>query len=136
MDLKYFINNKDKIRNKLLALPQTKASSHLLELLDIPNTELIDAMEVSRMIDVAQTVCAGALQRTETRGAHAREDYSSRDDGKWLRHSLIRKSETSLEINYKPVTISWLKVNAGSAAKKTRSRILFFIFNSIIFMFF
>ncbi|MCC6544567.1 MAG: FAD-binding protein, partial [Nitrospirae bacterium] len=52
------------------------------------NTELVNAMELDNMLDVAEVVALGALNRKESRGGHAREDYPNRDDENFLHHSL------------------------------------------------
>jgi succinate dehydrogenase / fumarate reductase flavoprotein subunit len=53
------------------------------------NTDLMDALEVGFMVDYAEAIAAGAKQRTESRGAHSREDYQTRNDDNWLRHTLF-----------------------------------------------
>jgi succinate dehydrogenase / fumarate reductase flavoprotein subunit len=70
------------------------------------NTELLNTWELGNMLDVAEAVTVSALNRTESRGGHAREDYPQRDDENWLRHSLIVKKNGKLDINYKPVVIT------------------------------
>jgi fumarate reductase flavoprotein subunit len=71
------------------------------------NTELISALELSFMLDVAQTIVQSALQRTESRGAHQRTDFPGRDDEKFLAHSLAyRQRDGSSRIDYLPVTIT------------------------------
>ncbi|WP_345887233.1 fumarate reductase flavoprotein subunit [Shewanella algae] len=52
------------------------------------NPELVEALRVRRMLKVALTVACGALARTESRGAHAREDYPQRNDKDWLSRTL------------------------------------------------
>jgi succinate dehydrogenase / fumarate reductase, flavoprotein subunit len=52
------------------------------------NQELVDAIDLAGMIDLAEIVAAAALRRTESRGSHARTDYPKRDDAKWLRHTV------------------------------------------------
>jgi succinate dehydrogenase/fumarate reductase flavoprotein subunit len=47
-----------------------------------------------------------ALNRTESRGGHSREDYPERDDENWLKHTLITMKNGKLEITYKPVVIT------------------------------
>jgi fumarate reductase flavoprotein subunit len=71
------------------------------------NTELISALELGFMLDVAQSIVECALHRTESRGAHQRTDFPARDDKKFLAHSLVRrKSDDSLQVDYLPVTIT------------------------------
>ncbi len=53
------------------------------------NTDLMDAVEVQFMVDYAEAIAASARHRTESRGAHLREDYSARDDANWLKHTLF-----------------------------------------------
>ncbi len=53
------------------------------------NTDLMDAIEIGFMVDYAEAIAACAHHRTESRGAHSREDYPERDDGDWLRHTLF-----------------------------------------------
>jgi len=71
------------------------------------NTELISALELSCMLDIAETIIQSALQRTESRGSHQRSDYPERDDENFLVHSMAYKSGNgSTQIEYKPVTIT------------------------------
>ena len=70
------------------------------------NTELLNAWELGNMLAVAEAVAACALNRKESRGGHAREDYPERDDTNWLKHTLVTKKNGKLEISYKPVVIT------------------------------
>jgi fumarate reductase flavoprotein subunit len=71
------------------------------------NTELISALELSCMLDVAETMAECARQRTESRGAHQRTDYPERNDEKFLAHSLVyRDAEGLPRVEYAPVTIT------------------------------
>jgi succinate dehydrogenase / fumarate reductase flavoprotein subunit len=70
------------------------------------NTELLNAWELGNMLDVSEIVTVCALNRTESRGGHSREDFPKRDDQNWLKHTLIRKKNDKLVIDYKPVTIT------------------------------
>ncbi|PYY04661.1 MAG: fumarate reductase (quinol) flavoprotein subunit [Acidobacteria bacterium] len=71
------------------------------------NTELLSALELTCMLDVAITMVHSALSRTESRGAHQRTDYPARDDAKFLAHSVVTRSpEGSPRIEYKPVVIT------------------------------
>ncbi len=71
------------------------------------NTELIAALELSFMLDVAETIVQSALRRTESRGAHQRTDFPDRNDGSFLAHSLVTRSDDgSSQVSYMPVTIT------------------------------
>jgi fumarate reductase flavoprotein subunit len=71
------------------------------------NTELISALELSCMLEVAETMTQCALQRTESRGAHQRTDYPARNDGEFLKHSLVyRGADGRPRVEYAPVTIT------------------------------
>jgi succinate dehydrogenase / fumarate reductase flavoprotein subunit len=70
------------------------------------NTELLNAWELGNLLELAEVVTVSALNRTESRGGHAREDYPKRDDANWLKHSLIWSKNGKLEIGYKPVVIT------------------------------
>jgi len=71
------------------------------------NTELTAALELSYMLDVAQTIVQSALERRESRGSHQRSDYPQRDDERFLAHSLAHRAEDgSPRIEYRPVTIT------------------------------
>ena len=71
------------------------------------NTELISALELGFMLEVAQSIVECALHRTESRGAHQRTDFPARDDQRFLAHSLVqRKSDDSLQVEYSPVKIT------------------------------
>jgi len=70
------------------------------------NTDLQDAIELGFMLDIADVIATGALNRTESRGAHCRDDYPNRDDAKWLKHTLAYKSDGEIKIEYKDVCIT------------------------------
>jgi succinate dehydrogenase / fumarate reductase flavoprotein subunit len=71
------------------------------------NTDLLEAWELGNLLDLARVVAVGALNRTESRGAHSREDYPKRNDEEWLKHTFVRQTEDGgVEIDYKPVTIT------------------------------
>ena len=70
------------------------------------NSELIEAIELGFMLDCAEAMTHSALNRTESRGAHDREDFHQRDDVNWLKHTLAYKDferPGQVRINYKPV---------------------------------
>jgi succinate dehydrogenase / fumarate reductase flavoprotein subunit len=72
------------------------------------NTDLGEALELGFLMDCAEATVASALARTESRGAHAREDHPDRDDKRWLRHSLAFRGQDDEppHLGYKPVTIT------------------------------
>jgi succinate dehydrogenase flavoprotein subunit len=71
------------------------------------NTERIAALELSFMLDVAETIVRSALHRKESRGAHQRTDFPARDDERYLSHSVIeRRSDGTCRVEYRPVTIT------------------------------
>ena len=70
------------------------------------NTNLINVLETENLILLAEILLKAALNRTESRGAHARNDYSVRDDDNWLKHTLVYSSKEGFKISYKPVDIS------------------------------
>jgi len=70
------------------------------------NTDLLEAMELGNMLDLAETIIHGAIERKESRGAHYREDYQSRDDINWLAHSMIYQTADGLNLRKKPVVIT------------------------------
>ncbi len=71
------------------------------------NTELMAALELSYMLDVAEAIVQSALHRRESRGSHQRTDYPERDDREFLTHSLTYRSAAGLpRIDYLPVTIT------------------------------
>ncbi|PYY10581.1 MAG: fumarate reductase (quinol) flavoprotein subunit [Acidobacteria bacterium] len=71
------------------------------------NTELLSALELTCMLDVATTMVHSALSRTESRGAHQRTDYPARNDANFLAHSVVTRSPDGLpHIEYAPVVIT------------------------------
>jgi len=70
------------------------------------NTDLLEALELGYLLDLAYVTATSALNRTESRGAHAREDYPNRDDVNWLKHTFAFQSAGGVEFRYKPVTIT------------------------------
>jgi len=70
------------------------------------NTNLRDAMEIGNMIELAQTVVAGAIQRKESRGSHFMVEYPKRDDAAFLSHTIAYRTEALPRISRAPVAIT------------------------------
>lgn len=70
------------------------------------NQDLMRAVELEGMLEVAETVALGASIREESRGSHYRLDFKSRDDEKWLKHTLARRTPDGPRLEYIPVTIT------------------------------
>jgi len=71
------------------------------------NTDLLEAVELGFLLELAEITVVGALARKETRGGHAREDYQNRDDVNFMRHTMAYKEGEGLladiRLDYKPV---------------------------------
>jgi succinate dehydrogenase / fumarate reductase flavoprotein subunit len=82
----------------------------------IPTTErrlnwgLIRALELRNMIDIAEATVRGALWRKESRGAHWRTDYPTRNDEEYLVHTMIYPGEKGMKIKTKPVKLGIFEV--------------------------
>jgi fumarate reductase flavoprotein subunit len=83
---------------------------------DGPNPELVLAYRVQKMIKVALCIAAGALARTESRGAHFREDYPRRDDSAWLRRTLATWPDPAATLpvfEYQPLDVMTMELPPG-----------------------
>jgi len=70
------------------------------------NTELVNALELECMLDLAQAIAGAALVREESRGAHSRRDFPERDDERFLHHSLAYYTPEGPRLSTHPVTIT------------------------------
>jgi succinate dehydrogenase / fumarate reductase, flavoprotein subunit len=67
------------------------------------NYELQEALELNNMLQVAEVIVFSALARRESRGAHFRNDYPTRNDGEWLKHTFVSETSSGLKECYRPV---------------------------------
>ncbi len=81
------------------------------------NTARVEALELTNLAEVALATMVSAEARNESRGAHARDDFSIRDDNKWLKHTLYFSEERRLD--YKPVRLKPLTVESFSPKART-----------------
>jgi len=72
---------------------------------DVFNTNLMQVLELKNMLDLAETVAAGALAREESRGSHTRTDFPQRDDEKWHKHTIATIEGDRVKLGEKPVTM-------------------------------
>ncbi len=75
------------------------------------NTDLIEAIELGFLLDLAEVTVVSALERKESRGGHAREDYPNRDDVNFMRHTMAYQAtdvsgDEYVRLDYKPVTMT------------------------------
>ncbi len=86
------------------------------------NTDLVEALEYDNLIAQAVVTINSASNREESRGAHAREDFSARDDDKWMKHTLtwidLKSGET--KIDYRPVHTYTMTNDIAYIAPKAR----------------
>jgi succinate dehydrogenase / fumarate reductase flavoprotein subunit len=87
-------------------LPEVRLTDHS----KVFNTARIEALELENMMDVGMSIAVSALHRQESRGAHSRPDFPTRDDQTWLKHSLYYKDGDRMD--YKPVRTKPLTVES------------------------
>jgi fumarate reductase flavoprotein subunit len=93
--------------DQLAEMQQRLERVRLYDKTQVFNTELVAALELANMLDIAECILHSALQREESRGAHQRTDFTARDDTRFLDHALVyRGSDGSARIERAPVTIT------------------------------
>jgi succinate dehydrogenase / fumarate reductase flavoprotein subunit len=81
------------------------------------NTARLEALELENLMAISRATLVSALARTESRGAHTREDFPKRDDDRWLRHTLYFQQDDQLD--YKPVRLKPLTVDTFQPKERT-----------------
>ena len=83
-------------------------NTHLLDKSSAFNTARIEALELDNLFEVAYATAVAAEERKESRGAHARNDFTERDDENWLKHSMYFPNEKRVgkrDVNFSPKTV-------------------------------
>jgi len=105
----WIFRTEDELKEAVKKIKELKDRFNNIEVVDKSkgfNTDLVYAFEVGYMLDLAEIVAIGALNRTESRGAHYRLDYPNRDDEDWLKHTLAYYTPDGPRFEYIPVTIT------------------------------
>ena len=92
---------------KIAELQERFRSVRLTDPATAYNSELYEALELGNMLDCSEATVAGALAREESRGGHFREDFPTRDDKRFLQHTLAYRADEGgvRELRYKPVVL-------------------------------
>jgi succinate dehydrogenase flavoprotein subunit len=93
---------------KINEVAERVANTEIEDKSQVFNTARIEALELDNLIELAMATMVSAEARAESRGAHARDDFSERDDENWLKHTLYFREEK--RVDYKPVRLKPLTV--------------------------
>jgi fumarate reductase flavoprotein subunit len=93
-------------RDKILTLRERFKKLRIDDRNRVFNTNLVAAIELDFMLDLALAMAEGALRRTESRGAHQRRDHKERNDREFLAHTIAHRTEAEPRIEYRPATIT------------------------------
>ena len=99
-DVGIYRNEKD-MQSALEKVREIKSRFNEIRVSDtgkIFNTDVLETFELGCLLDLAEVTATAALNRTETRGGHAREDYDKRDDVNWLNHSMAFRADGKSDV--------------------------------------
>ena len=102
---------------KIMELDQRRKAVAIDDKSKVFNTARIEALELDNLIETAKATIVSAEARTESRGAHARDDHPERNDGEWLKHTLWYADGNRLA--YKPVNMKPITVETFQPKKRT-----------------
>ena len=94
--------------SKLEEITERTKKIHLMDKSNQFNSERVEVLEYLNLLDIANATAYSALERKESRGAHAREDFPKRDDENYMQHTLSWCNGSKTKINYRPVHRSTL----------------------------
>ena len=107
MDKASVFRTEDTLREMLGLLDDYKARYEEVSIDDkgdVYNYDVTEALELGYLLDLAEALVVSARARTESRGAHFRDDHTLRDDANWMKHTLAtRLPDGRVELSYKPV---------------------------------
>ncbi len=98
-----------KALDKIREIKARQANAPVADQSRVYNSNLIHALELENLVDLAEVTVVGAIARHESRGAHARRDFAVRDDDQWLKHTLAFCGADGPRLEYKPVTVDMWK---------------------------
>jgi succinate dehydrogenase / fumarate reductase flavoprotein subunit len=103
--------------DKILEVAERAKHTEIRDKSRVFNTARVEALELDNLVEVAVATMVSAEARTESRGAHARDDFPGRDDDKWLKHTLYFNEGRRLD--YKPVRLKPLTVESFPPTART-----------------